>query len=147
MGCPETKFKNLGIFSRSILSHRVQSYGAFSSQFVSQVAVVASPAVLAAAIAVALVPDAFAGEKEDNIAAFKAAGFTLVNEDCADKELFNELSCYSSNNPIFLTANEGDVYGLTYEDILRANPDIEDFLVGEYLPAKHWIATREPTAD
>jgi hypothetical protein len=103
--------------------------------------------VLSAALAVALTPAAFADEKEANIAAFEAAGFTLVNEDCADTQLFNELSCYSKNTPLLIAPGERYVYGRTYEEILMINPGIQDYLVDGYLPPKHWIATDEPTVD
>ena len=92
-------------------------------------------------------PAALAGEKEANIAAFKAAGFTLVNEDCADSQLIADLGCYSSGSPEPIAPGKVNLPRVDYEGILRANPGIQDYLVDGYLPPDHWIALREPTVD
>jgi hypothetical protein len=101
----------------------------------------------AALMSVALAPAAISGEKERNIAAFKAAGFTLVNEDCADSTLIEELWCYSSAKPILM--QPGNIYfaGATYKEILKANPGVQNYLVAGHLPPNHWIATRQPAQE
>jgi len=97
----------------------------------------------AAVMSVALAPAAFAGERERNIVAFEAAGFTLVNEDCADSQLIADLGCYSSASPEPMTPGKVNLARVNYDDILRANPGIQDYIVDGYLPPDHWIATRE----
>ena len=98
-------------------------------------------------MSVALVPAAIAGEREQNIAAFKAAGYILINEDCADKQLIIELECFASDNPVVMRPGNEYIARTSYREILKANPGIENYLVNDNLPPKHWIATREKTLE